>query len=331
MKKYGPLILILLLCSVCGKGDPIPAHDLYIHIESPGGEVEFGKAFPVIVTRVWDKSLSPEPWSDKTLAPLVSKQESLTKSENAERIEEIRRFNCYAFQAGELRIDAPDFSAREKNSDEERKVTGDSFVLHVRSALALEGSEPTGSSGEAIELPGKMMPKPFPLKTVILCAGLVVLLAGSFIGYRIRKSDQKEEEPKPAPTPPHVPALARIEKLRSVDPKGHEGVQAFYVEASQVVRDYIEARFAVHAPGMTTEELSNAMDAALFRTLSELMTHCDFVKFGRFTSTREDRSRLLDTATRFIEETRQENPGDGPDSVDSGVSDDPSTIEGRAS
>jgi hypothetical protein len=72
--------------------------DLALRISIDRDEVDLGRAFPLTVTLVWNKSLEPEPWEEHRLAPLVVRLEETTRRENATHFEETRRYRAYAFE-----------------------------------------------------------------------------------------------------------------------------------------------------------------------------------------------------------------------------------------
>ena len=105
-------------------------------------------------------------------------------------------------------------------------------------------------------------------------------------------------------------ALARLERLRRVGLPDAAALDNWYVELSDTVRRYIEERFSLRAPELTTEEflLEAGRSADLSRAhrdlLSDFLARCDRVKFARY-SPGEDESRdALEVAQRFLNETR---------------------------
>ncbi len=103
--------------------------------------------------------------------------------------------------------------------------------------------------------------------------------------------------------------LARLAERKLIE-RGE--VKAFYREVSQILRQYIEDRFALHAPERTTEEfLREARRSAVFTTaqadtLGDFLAHCDQVKFAELSPTTVEAQRTFDTARTFIERTKTE-------------------------
>ncbi len=104
-------------------------------------------------------------------------------------------------------------------------------------------------------------------------------------------------------------ARVRLDALKErglTRPGGHE---AYYVELSGIVRDYIEERFMVHAPEQTTPEFlaSAASHAILSEThralLAHFLRHCDKVKFARYQPAGGEMKQAFGVVSRFVEET----------------------------
>ncbi len=86
-------------------------------------------------------------------------------------------------------------------------------------------------------------------------------------------------------------------------------IDAFFTELSSIVRHYIEDRFALRAPEMTTEEFlwslgrEGALDADQRVMLEGFLTACDRVKFARHAATRAEIDDAFALADRFVRET----------------------------
>lgn len=109
-------------------------------------------------------------------------------------------------------------------------------------------------------------------------------------------------------------ARARLDKLlASQRPEGSQ-VDAFFVELSSLIRRYLEDRFELRAPELTTEEFLGAVGQApdLSRDhqllLREFLRQADLVKFAGARPSGEDIDRSVQAARRFLEETRENAP-----------------------
>ena len=104
-------------------------------------------------------------------------------------------------------------------------------------------------------------------------------------------------------------AVARLERLAERGLPTADAADAWYVELSDIVRRYIEERFALRAPELTTEEFlveagrSAELTAAHRELLSAFLATCDRVKFARYSPGEEESQQALDEARRFLTET----------------------------
>ena len=104
-------------------------------------------------------------------------------------------------------------------------------------------------------------------------------------------------------------AVARLDRLERRGLPGADAADAWYVELSDIVRRYIEERFALRAPELTTEEFlaeagrSPELTAAHRELLSAFLATCDRVKFARYNPGEDESRGALDVAKRFLNET----------------------------
>ena len=89
-------------------------------------------------------------------------------------------------------------------------------------------------------------------------------------------------------------------------------VDTFYVKLSTIVRSYLENRFALRSPELTTEEFLGEMgrspDLARShqRLLREFLQHADLVKFAAHLPSGDDIGAQIRAAENFLEETRNQ-------------------------
>ncbi|RKY20334.1 MAG: hypothetical protein DRQ55_08070 [Planctomycetota bacterium] len=148
-----------------------------------------------------------------------------------------------------------------------------------------------------------------PLPAVPVWPVLAALLLGlALIGMWVVRAGR--ELPVVVYTePPDQRAMRALEHLRLGLPNTSEQVAVFILALSDVLRDYIERRFLVHAPARTTEEflieaLREPELAQHKPSLERFLTLCDLVKYARFRPAPSEAVTLLDTACAFVEQTR---------------------------
>ncbi|NTV30296.1 MAG: hypothetical protein HGA80_09470 [Candidatus Omnitrophica bacterium] len=116
--------------------------------------------------------------------------------------------------------------------------------------------------------------------------------------------------------PPWEVALEELAALEKEGCFGGEQVKRFYSRLSGIVRVYIERRFEIRAPEMTTEEFLAAAQASAVllesqkAALGALLLASDLVKFAKTIPAQRDLTESLGLARRFVEETRIRPPVD---------------------
>ena len=139
-----------------------------------------------------------------------------------------------------------------------------------------------------------------------LAAGLVAL--GAAIGgaiYWLRHAAER------ARVTAYDRALSRLDRLQRQGLPDSSHLDAWYVELSDIVRRYIEARFGLRAPELTTEEFllqagrSVDLSKAHRELLSAFLERCDRVKFARYSPATDESREALQLARRFLDETHQ--------------------------
>ncbi len=274
---------------------PVAAADevLAVQVAVPDAPVSFGRGFPLTVVRAWSTGLAPEPWSDQPLPPLVVRLVDEERRERDGRVEDVRRYEAHAFALGELVVPAPFLRARPVTGGAWRHATGDDLVLHVESSL------PAGDPGVA-ELPEGPLRIARPWWTsgsAVLVAAVAAVAALAAVARRRSRADVPVGR---RGATAQERALGRLSALRGAQPSDRDELQAYYGEATDVVRVALEGRFGLPAPAMTPDEyLAAALDGGLlpagqWEALGEMMAHCDGVKFGCGRSSATVRQRLVD-------------------------------------
>lgn len=112
-----------------------------------------------------------------------------------------------------------------------------------------------------------------------------------------------------APPAAHEEALAALRALSSLSLAERGEFDAYFTELSRILRRYIERRFDLHAPTLTTDEFlqraraSSAIRAEFVRDLERFLRLADMVKFARHSPPMEEAGRAHDTARAFVEAT----------------------------
>lgn len=109
-------------------------------------------------------------------------------------------------------------------------------------------------------------------------------------------------------------ASARLSHLLTRPRDQAHQVGDFFVDLSGIVRQYLEDRFELRAPELTTEEflvvMSRSEDLSSHHQtlLREFLGRADLVKFANVVPAGRDIDESVQAARRFLEETRHETP-----------------------
>ncbi len=117
--------------------------------------------------------------------------------------------------------------------------------------------------------------------------------------------------PKEITVSPHEWAMDRLQALIDEDLIGQGQVQEFYYRLNAILRQYIELRFGLMAPEMTTEEFldalrtSDALRPDHKESLERFLAACDLVKYARYEPGSDEVEQVFATARDFIEQTTE--------------------------
>ena len=155
-------------------------------------------------------------------------------------------------------------------------------------------------------------PKSFAQATwLYLLVTLIVFLiiAAIFSSILIKK---KKEECRAPLRLAHLIAYEALAALEKKDYIRKGQIKAYYIELSDIVRHYLENRFNIRAPEMTTEEflIKVKEDSALFLEqkglLRDFLTNCDLVKFAKHQPAEEEANLSFVSVKKLIDQTKQE-------------------------
>lgn len=141
----------------------------------------------------------------------------------------------------------------------------------------------------------------------------VLLAAGAVFGIVlfIRRRRERSQGESVRRDPPHIVALRKLDAYRSEKFWEPSRQKQFYSGVTDALKEYIDARYGIDAPEMTTAELFAALRQGgevsedHRRSLQELFERADFVKFAKYVAPDTDNATVLPTAVRFVTETYQ--------------------------
>lgn len=133
----------------------------------------------------------------------------------------------------------------------------------------------------------------------------VVLALVAYAGYRAWRWYRRP----PPPVLPEVWALQALAALRGSDWIENDRFREYYYRLTEIVRSYIERKFSLAAPEMTTEEFLTmlARDRQALpcdaERLGLFLEACDIVKYAAFRPRWEDAEEVTSTALAFVHAT----------------------------
>lgn len=159
--------------------------------------------------------------------------------------------------------------------------------------------------------------KPFPwIKLALIILGALVLIVLLIIVIDILKKKPRAK-PAPPPIPAHILAWRELEALVEQHKSGNLSAELFVSELCNVLRRYIERRFELKAPELTTEEFLNILvkDGGELQSqqdvLKQFLEFTDLVKFANQKVQNEDVEKGFDFIKTFIQQSKSEKSSSG--------------------
>ncbi len=148
------------------------------------------------------------------------------------------------------------------------------------------------------------------LPWLIILAALTAVGILAYFYFKRRKpgiTEQKAEPPEPK-IPPHILALAALDKLKS-DALWQKGaLKEHYIRLSEILRMYIERRYGILALEMSSTEILdyfrlNINDPEINMKLEYIFENADLTKFAKRLPGDEVNSRTLDDTYFIVNKT----------------------------
>ncbi len=208
------------------------------------------------------------------------------------------------YVSGEQTIPAGVIKYRSKGAKDWEELSIPEVKVEVKSVL-----DAAANKAELRDIRG---PKSFVEKMWLYALiGLgVLLLIGAVIAFII--SNKKRLVHLAPLVPAHIiayEALAALEKKGYIR-KGQ--TQAYYTELSDIVRHYLENRFKIRAPEMTTEEFlvklkeDSVLSLEHKGLLREFLVNCDLVKFAKYLPAEQEANLSFSSARKLIDQTKEQ-------------------------
>ncbi|HSP99049.1 MAG TPA: hypothetical protein VL049_17640 [Candidatus Dormibacteraeota bacterium] len=221
----------------------------------------------------------------------------------------IRRwYQLVTYQTGEQTVPGPSIRYHGLDGEEHWVGVPDATVV-VQSLVDAAGATPPS---DVHDIKGPLAkPRDY---TPLLWIGAAVLAVLGLLVVLVRRLRRPQAAAAVPPRPLHELALEALDRLQAAGLIDAGQYEEFYVRLSAIVREYIEARFRLRAPEMTTEEFLQAAQrrAQLAPSHRALLGHflgeADLVKFARHHPTPGDAERAFAAGREFVRSTAPEEP-----------------------
>lgn len=198
-------------------------------------------------------------------------------------------------------------------------LAGGQVVHLVVESRELQVLDPT--AGAEDDAPRDIAPvvdvyqKDYTLLYVIggLLALVLVVLLVRYLVMNWTKWHPRAGLAPPPPRPPEEVALEKLQALRDAGLPEAGAKKVWYIELSEIMREYIGGRYGFDGLESTTEEIIVTMrgkktagltQAELFRFLND----CDMVKFAKYVPDGSEDETALSEAFRIVQVTTPEKP-----------------------
>ena len=217
-------------------------------------------------------------------------------------------------------IPAPVVKFKEQDG-KETEIEGNEVSVQVVSVIA-DGEEPEDIMEIAgpVDLPVDYTPY------ILMGIGIAVLIGAGVVAFiLLRRRERKVFEAPPRPA--HEIAYEQLQQIAEAKLIEAGEIERYYVLLSAVVRHYLENRFGLHAPEMTTEEFlqAAASEGQLMQEhrtlLQSFLTECDLVKFARYGPDEGQMRSAFESAKKLVDETHMDLIEIESETVPSGGSD----------
>jgi len=219
-----------------------------------------------------------------------------------------RQFTLTSFDSGYFEI--PSYTFKFRHEDDTIDFESNTLKHYIR---VFTPAVDTSQAFKAIKGP---ISEPYTLREALpwiilaLLLFVIVFLIIWFIQKRKKNRPLFTARPKPE-LPPHIIAFQMLEELRLAKVWQSGRLKEYYTQLTDITRNYIEGRFLIDAPEMTTEEILEELkqkniNSEVADKLKSALQLADLVKFAKAKPTPLENDLCLNHCVDFVKETKQE-------------------------
>jgi len=144
----------------------------------------------------------------------------------------------------------------------------------------------------------------------VIMAGIMALILWLLAKYLPRNPIKRLMKPAPPAEPSHLIALRELDRLREEQLWQKGEIKEYYSRLSEILRRYIEGRFGISSPELTTDETVRMLQRAAvlqhseMSVIKEILSVSDMVKFAKYLPQAEIHEKAFENSLKFVEITK---------------------------
>lgn len=147
---------------------------------------------------------------------------------------------------------------------------------------------------------------------VVFAIVCLIMLAAIIYYFKKMRKTKPVDQPEKQVIPPHLVALEKLQEIKSKKMWQQGAVKQYYSELSDVVREYLENRYDIHAMEQTSDEILSSLGHLKLRDedtnmLKQLLLLADLVKFAKANPLSMENELSIDNAVTFISQTKMQD------------------------
>ncbi|HUW92203.1 MAG TPA: hypothetical protein VMV74_03485 [Bacteroidales bacterium] len=145
----------------------------------------------------------------------------------------------------------------------------------------------------------------------IILAGLMILIVWLLARYLPRNPIRRMMKQAPPAEPSHLIALRELGKLKDEQLWQKGEIKEYYSRLSEILRRYIDGRYGISSPELTTDETVRMLQRAVvlqqseMTMIKEILSLSDMVKFAKYLPQEEIHENSFVSSVKFVEQTKQ--------------------------